>query len=718
MMHGSQLEEEKRVPVTSLKSARLIPTSYEQRIEPIITAESSFYENQRASNLLNDDINSIWNCGHLSGWDVENWCIFDFKQPVRITEIALRNCGDVTHDAKLFQLDTSDNPSGPWRTIGSFQAKEGIAAWQLFSCSGVSRYWRLNIILRHTRYQAYLSGIRFRTSTEMGRFEYLSKVEKEFLRRSKRRDLYPNERVGVIEVENVADLGQLTALNFIEWIIENPNGIIGLPTGKTPELFIKWLKYYRENWNCDEIQNELLSFGFTLSEISSGFPPTNNLRFIQLDEFFPISPSQHSSFLGYIRKYYLSTLCIKEENCLLMDFTKLSIFKKHDMHKIFPNDKIDITLRDRKPINNIEKLQKQALCEVDEFCKNYEISVRKMGGYGFFLGGIGHDGHIAFNFRGCDPNKGTRLVVLNYETAAQCSGDFGGITNTRGKAAVTIGLATIVFNKKAKIIIMAAGEKKAKRTKDSIMLAQNRERPASVLHNLPGARFYLTTGASIYLTDRRTEDIKLKCENNTISQKLIYHTVSKLAIKLKKRVVHLTADDFLSDSQTFPIYCYWIKKSLPISNLCKKVENFLISIIERGISLPANMKILHTSPHHDDIMLAYYEIMNFLFKYNINYFTYVTSGFNSCPDKYILDVLKRINVNNNNQIKYYLQSLLDEEDEKKDDENDVDDEEHNDDDDDDSSDKKKKKKIKKKEKRSKNTTPKVHCVKKKGRAHV
>eukprot|EP01083_Nonionella_stella_P247118 857189_1 len=231
MMHGSQLEEEKRVPVTSLKSARLIPTSYEQRIEPIITAESSFYENQRASNLLNDDINSIWNCGHLSGWDVENWCIFDFKQPVRITEIALRNCGDVTHDAKLFQLDTSDNPSGPWRTIGSFQAKEGIAAWQLFSCSGVSRYWRLNIILRHTRYQAYLSGIRFRTSTEMGRFEYLSKVEKEFLRRSKRRDLYPNERVGVIEVENVADLGQLTALNFIEWIIENPNGIIGLPTG-------------------------------------------------------------------------------------------------------------------------------------------------------------------------------------------------------------------------------------------------------------------------------------------------------------------------------------------------------------------------------------------------------------------------------------------------------------------------------------------------------
>lgn len=301
----------------------------------------------------------------------------------------------------------------------------------------------MNIVQRHTRYQAYVSGVRFRTSTELGRFEYLSSVEKEFLRRSKRRDLYPNERVGVIEVENVAELGQLTALNFIEWIIENPNGVIGLPTGKTPELFIKWLRYYRQNWNQPEVQQELKAFGIgsgsgSASGAVSGndndsksaldsFPETKHLRFIQLDEFFPISPKQHNSFLGYIRKYYLSTLEISEENCLLMDFTKLDIFQKHDMHKVFPNDKVDISLRDRKPISDLEAMQKQALIEVDAFCKEYENAVREMGGYGFFLGGIGHDGHIAFNFRGCDPAEGTRLVVLNYETAAQSAGDFGGI---------------------------------------------------------------------------------------------------------------------------------------------------------------------------------------------------------------------------------------------------------------------------------------------------
>jgi len=660
MLHGSQVDDEDRsIPVTSLKSARYIPSRYdEERIIPSVIDESSFYENAQAVNVLNDDVNKVWNGGHVSGWDVDNWCVFDFKQPVRITEFALRSCGDVLHDPKVVHLDTSDSPSGPWRTVSAFQAKEGVTAWQLFPCSGVSRYWRLNIVQRHSRYQAYVSGVRFRTSTEMGRFLMLSSVEKEFLRRSKRRDLYPNERVGVIEVENVADLGQLTALNFIEWIIENPKGVIGLPTGKTPELFIKWLRYYRQNWHQKEVQQELQSFGIGRDSALSSFPETKQLRFIQLDEFFPISPTQHNSFLGYIRKYYLSTLGIEEENCLLMDFSKLPIFQQHDMHRVFPSDKVDVSLRGREPSSDLEALQKQALLEVDAFCSDYEASVREMGGYGFFLGGIGHDGHIAFNFRGCDPSLGTRLVVLNYETAAQSAGDFGGITNTRNKAAVTVGLSTIALNQRAKIIIMAAGEKKAKRVKDAIMMPQHRLRPSSVLHALPGARFYLTSGAAIYLSDRRTEDLVLQCAAHTVSEEVMFHTVTVLAVKLKKRVVHLTADDFLTDDLAFPVYCHWTRQCRPISALTAKVEAFLISIIERGVSLPADCRILHTSPHHDDVMLAYHEAMDFLFKFNRNFFCYVTSGFNSCPDAYIERVLRRVDLKSDAALKKYIEPLL------------------------------------------------------------
>lgn len=65
--------------------------------------------------------------------------------------------------------------------------------------------------------------------------------------------------------------------------------------------------------------------------------------------------------------------------------------------------------------------------------------------------------------------------------------------------------------------------------------------------------------------------------------------------------------------------------------------------LNRGLSLPAGQRILHTSPHHDDIMLAYHEITDFLFQYNMNYIVYITSGFNSVSDSYVKSVLERLN---------------------------------------------------------------------------
>ena len=42
-------------------------------------------------------------------------------------------------------------------------------------------------------------------------------------------------------VKNFPELGMLTALRFLEWVSENPEGTVSLPTGKTPEYFIKWV---------------------------------------------------------------------------------------------------------------------------------------------------------------------------------------------------------------------------------------------------------------------------------------------------------------------------------------------------------------------------------------------------------------------------------------------------------------------------------------------
>ena len=40
-----------------------------------------------------------------------------------------------------------------------------------------------------------------------------------------------------IAVDNFPLLGKLAALRFIEWVADNPEGVISLPTGKTPEYF-------------------------------------------------------------------------------------------------------------------------------------------------------------------------------------------------------------------------------------------------------------------------------------------------------------------------------------------------------------------------------------------------------------------------------------------------------------------------------------------------
>ena len=85
-----------------------------------------------------------------------------------------------------------------------------------------------------------------------------STVESFFLKQSPVKLLRtPNEKIDVIVVENFPALGKLTALRFIEWVLHNPEGIISLPTGKTPEHFIKWVNFYLNNWQEKEIAADL-----------------------------------------------------------------------------------------------------------------------------------------------------------------------------------------------------------------------------------------------------------------------------------------------------------------------------------------------------------------------------------------------------------------------------------------------------------------------------
>jgi len=178
-------------------------------------------------------------------------------------------------------------------------------------------------------------------------------------------------------------LGQLTTLSFLDWIQENPKGVIALPTGKTPELFIKWLLYYKSNWTNPKVIESIQNFDLEVEDKT--FPKTENLIFCQLDEFFPISKTNTHSFLNYVRKYYVRTLDLKEENLNLIDYSTFKIFKENSMDYVFPDGKCDLQLRFREAKTNLEVLQKKAILEADNSAILMKLTFKCWAELGFFL---------------------------------------------------------------------------------------------------------------------------------------------------------------------------------------------------------------------------------------------------------------------------------------------------------------------------------------------
>ncbi len=435
----------------------------------------------------------------------------------------------------------------------------------------------------------------------------------------------PTTPVPHIVVKNVPDLGLLTALRFLEWTADNPQGVISLPTGKTPEYFIKWTQQILANWNDTKIEKLRREHGLSISDK----PDLHQLRFVQIDEFYPIDPQQHNSMFNYVQKFYVNGFGLDPKNCLLINCAEIPRPSRYLQQDIFPNFIIDLSLRLREPKSDIEKRQKKTIFAVDQWCSEYENRIQELGGIGFFLGGIGPDGHIAFNVRGSDHNSTTRILETNFETQAASAADLGGIEISRNRLALTIGLSTITSNPDVTAIIFAAGEAKAGIVKDSLESNPDINYPATVLQRVSGSRFYLTKGAAVLL-----DDMQISPEAWTP-----VHTeraVVQLCKKLNKFGHHLTLDDLTNDPVTAAI------PNLNGTTLDTVLDS-LKGKIQKLASLPNNKAILHTGPHHDDILLGYSPLVTHLVRSaeNKNYFAVMTSGFTSVTNSYISSILKK-----------------------------------------------------------------------------
>jgi glucosamine-6-phosphate deaminase len=92
-------------------------------------------------------------------------------------------------------------------------------------------------------------------------------------------------------------------------------------------------------------------------------------------------------------------------------------------------------------------------------CAQYEEKIKKYGGIELFLGGIGTDGHIAFNEPGSSIQSRTRVKTLAYETIVANARFFGGDIGKVPKMALTVGVGTIMDAREVLIII--TGQHKA-----------------------------------------------------------------------------------------------------------------------------------------------------------------------------------------------------------------------------------------------------------------
>lgn len=450
-------------------------------------------------------------------------------------------------------------------------------------------------------------------------------VEKTFFEKSGREGF--STKLPYIVVSNFPDLGLLTALRFIEWVSDNPEGVISLPTGKTPEYFIKWTGKILAGWDDPRMIKIRNDNGLLIKKK----PSLSGLHFVQIDEFYPINPRHHNSFYDYVMNYYIRGFSLDPSRALLINPEEIPLPDGKHFNEVFPDNRIDLTLRHRDAISSLEKIQRDSVFSIDDWCMGYEGRIRELGGIGFFLGGIGPDGHIAFNTRGSDHNSCTRLTATNFETQAAAAGDLGGIEISRSRLVITIGLGTITYNPNGVSIIFAAGEAKAGVIRDALENGPTNLFPATALQRQKNARLYLTEGAAVMLHDSVE---RFYMEGQWTSEKT-ERAISDLCRDINKYAHKLTMVDLQSDR-----YCSMIP-DLDLSRVEEVIESTR-SKIEAGLKKEENQVFLHTGPHHDDIMLGIFPciIPQLRVASNEFHFAVLTSGFTAVTNKMLKTLLQ------------------------------------------------------------------------------
>ena len=206
-------------------------------------------------------------------------------------------------------------------------------------------------------------------------------------------------------IENNYDAGSVWAAKHIAEAIrakakvtEAPF-VLGLATGSTP------IGTYEE-----------LIKMYDAGEISF-----KNVITFNMDEYVGLPVEHPESYHSFMYRYFFDHVDVPAENINILD-------------------------------GNAKDLQKE--------CDDYEKKILAAGGIDLFLGGVGEDGHLAFNEPFSSLQSRTRVMDLTYDTLLVNSRFFDNDVNKVPKQAMSVGVATVTDARE--VLVLAFGHKKAR----------------------------------------------------------------------------------------------------------------------------------------------------------------------------------------------------------------------------------------------------------------
>lgn len=222
---------------------------------------------------------------------------------------------------------------------------------------------------------------------------------------------------------NSNDVSQWVA-EYIAKRINEQSGtfVLGLPTGSTPlGTYKKLIELYKEG---------KVSF--------------QNVVTFNMDEYVGIAQSHEQSYYTFMWTNFFSHIDIPSENVNILN-------------------------------GNAADLQAE--------CAAYENKIRLVGGIDLFMGGVGSDGHIAFNEPGSSLQSRTRIKTLTDDTVIANSRFFNNNMDEVPRHSLTVGVGTIMDARE--VVIIVTGYNKARALQQAVEGSVNQLWTISVLQLHP-----------------------------------------------------------------------------------------------------------------------------------------------------------------------------------------------------------------------------------------